>query len=321
MDPYFAVIMAGGGGTRLWPLSRQKRPKQALQLLGDGSMFQLSVRRLAPVFAPERILVVTSAAYAVDLRDQCPELPAENFILEPEPRGTAAAIGLAAWHIQRRDPAALMACLTADHFIANEAHFCDALTIAAHVAQEEYLVTLGITPDYPATGFGYIQRGQRLGILGGFEVFHSSGFKEKPDRSQAECMVDSGEYYWNSGMFIWRAGRILQEFARHMPGFYEPLSRLDDSPERLAEAWSKAPITTIDYGIMERTPAKDVALIPVKDLGWNDVGSWDSLLDILQPDQDGNVVVGEHVGLSTTGSLIHATRRHGQHALVATIGV
>lgn len=322
MNSYYAVIMAGGGGTRLWPLSRRHRPKQILRLLGDCSMFQLSVRRLAPAFTPERIFVVTSRDYAVELRRQCPEVPPENYLLEPEPRGTAAAIGLAAAHIHRRDPAGVMACLTADHFIGNEARFRDALTAAASFAQDGYLVTLGITPAYAATGFGYIQRGARLGAAGGFEVFQAAGFKEKPGLSDAQTMVASGQYAWNSGMFIWRAGRILQEFARQMPDFHARLAEIDAQPGALAEIWSALPNTTIDYGIMEQAPAGDIALIPIDDLGWNDIGSWESLLDILEPDQDGNVVVGgEHEGLATSGLLIHASRHNGPPRLIATIGL
>ena len=166
LNHYYAVIMAGGGGTRLWPLSRQDRPKQSLPLLGDRTMFQIAVQRLAPLFPPERILVVTNARYAPDLQRQSPELPAANFIIEPGPRGTAPAIALAAQALQQRSPAAVMACLTADHYIGQEARFRDLLAAAAALAEADYLVTLGIAPTFAATGFGYIQRGGPLGLLG-----------------------------------------------------------------------------------------------------------------------------------------------------------
>ena len=318
IDHYYAVIMAGGGGTRLWPLSRKNRPKQSLQLLGDRTMFQLSVERLAPLFPPERILVVTNAAYAAGLRQQCPSLSEANFILEPSPRGTAPAIGLSALHIRRRDPEGLMACLTADHFIGDEARFRDALSAAGQTARQGFLVTLGIKPTYASTGYGYIQRGAALQTIGNWEVFRAARFKEKPKQSEAEAMQADGGHSWNSGMFIWRVDRILAEFARQMPGFYKQLLEIEATPSALEQIWVNAPTATIDYGIMEG--ADEVAVIPAEGLGWSDIGSWESLLEVLIPDEAGNVVVGgEHLGLSTTGSLIHSS--HGQRRLVATIGV
>jgi mannose-1-phosphate guanylyltransferase len=318
MNHYYAVIMAGGGGTRLWPLSRKNRPKQSLKLLGERTMFQLSVGRLAPLFPVERILVVTSAAYAADLHQQCPSLPAENFILEPEPRGTAPAIGLSALQVRRRDPEGMMACLTADHFIGDEARFRDVLTAAAQVARQGYLVTLGIKPTFPSTGYGYIQRGESLGKRDGFEAFRAVRFKEKPKLPEAEAIWADGLHSWNSGMFIWRVDRILTEFARQMPGFYKQLLELEADPSALAQIWADAPTTTLDYGIMEG--AEDVAVIPADGLGWSDIGSWESLLDVLEPDEAGNILIGgEVLGLETKGSLVHSS--NGQRRLIATIGV
>jgi len=318
MDHYYAVIMAGGGGTRLWPLSRKDRPKQSLKLLGDRTMFQLSVERLTPLFSPERILVVTSAAYAADLHRQCPSLPEANFVLEPAPKGTAPAIALSALAIRRRDPGGLMACLTADHFIGDEARFRDVLAAAVQVAGKGFLVTLGIKPTYPSAGYGYIQRGMALQTVGEWEVYRAARFKEKPKLSEAEAMIADGLHSWNSGMFIWRVERILAEFARQMPEFHEQLLGSEAAPESLARIWANAPTTTIDYGIMEG--ADEVAVIPADGLQWSDIGSWESLLEVLAPDEAGNVVVGgEHLGLGTTGSLIHSS--HGARRLIATIGV
>jgi mannose-1-phosphate guanylyltransferase len=318
MQNYYAVIMAGGGGTRLWPLSRQHLPKQSLKLLGERTMFQIAVERLAPLFPPERILVVTNAAYAVELSQQCPSLPPANFVIEPAPRGTAPAIALSALTVKQRDPQGVMACLTADHFIADEARFRAVLTAAAQTAAQGYLVTLGITPTFPATGYGYIQRGETVGAAAGFDVFQAARFKEKPKRPEAEALLADGQHTWNSGMFIWKVEDILAEFARQMPEFYGLLSALEAAPQRLPELWAQAPNTTIDYGIMEG--AEHVAVIPAEGLGWSDIGSWESLLDVLPPDADGNVVIGiDHLGLGSHGTLIHGGS--GPHQLIATIGV
>jgi mannose-1-phosphate guanylyltransferase len=315
MDHYHAVIMAGGGGTRLWPLSRKGLPKQSLKLLGERTMFQIAVERLRPLFTPDRIWVVTSDRYAADLRRQCPGLPAENFILEPAPRGTAPAIGLAAARLRQRNPQAVMACLTADHFIGDEARFRDLLAAAAQVAQQDYLVTLGIAPTFASTGFGYIQRGERLERVEGFEVYRARRFKEKPAQPEAEAMLADGQHAWNSGMFVWRVERFLAEVERQIPALHQVLTAA--TPDALAEAWTQAPDTTLDYGIMEQAEA--VAVIPAEGLGWNDIGSWEALLEVLPTDAAGNVVLGaEHLAFDTSRTLVHAS---GGQRLVATLGV
>jgi mannose-1-phosphate guanylyltransferase len=317
---YYAVIMAGGGGTRLWPLSRQGHPKQSLRLLGERTMFQTAVDRLAPLFAPERILVVTGARQAESLRRQSPELPEANFILEPAPRGTAPAIALAASHLRRRDPAAVMACLTADHFIGNEPRFRQLLAAAAEAAERDWLVTLGVTPTFASTGFGYIQRGASLGRFGGFEAFRAERFQEKPPPAVAAQFVADGAHSWNSGMFVWRVPRIMAELDRQMPELYQALQRIEAEPSELDAAWADVHSATIDYGVMEG--ARDVAVIPADGLGWSDIGSWETLLDVLDGDETRNVVIGaEHLNLDTTGTLIHSARTGGRPRLVATIGV
>ena len=317
---YYAVIMAGGGGTRLWPLSRQENPKQSLRLLGDRTMFETAVDRLAPLFAPGNILVVTSQRYADGLRQQAPQLPAANFILEPAPRGTAPAIALAAMHLHRRDPAAVMACLTADHYIGNEPRFRDLLAAAAEAAQPGWLVTLGIAPTFASTGFGYIQRGASLGRFGGFEAFRAERFQEKPPEVVAAQYVAGGAHSWNSGMFVWRVPSIMAEFERQMPDLYLALGRMETAPPEQDAVWADVRTATIDYGIMEG--ARDVAVIPAGGLGWSDIGSWEALLDVLDGDETRNVVVGvEHLNVDTTGTLIHSARTGGSRRLVATIGV
>lgn len=316
MEHYHAVIMAGGGGTRLWPLSRQHTPKQMIKLLGDRTLFQIAVERLAPLFPPEQIWVVTTASYANELQRECPYIPGENFVLEPKPRGTAAAIGLTAHRLHQRDPQAVMACLTADHFIGNEAGFRAVLAAAGQVAQDNHLVTLGIRPTFPSTGYGYIQRGEALSTVDRFDVFHAARFKEKPALPEAEAMLADGLHTWNSGMFIWRTERILAEFQRQMPDFYTRLQAMAADPNQFVPLWEDIKSETIDYGIMEQ--ATDVAVIPVGDLEWNDVGSWDALFDVLKADEQGNILAsGQHLNLNSTGTLVHSTTGR----LIATIGV
>jgi mannose-1-phosphate guanylyltransferase len=322
-ENYYAVIMAGGGGTRLWPLSRQSQPKQMLRLIDDRSLFQIAVQRLAGIFPPDRILVVTVAHQVVELQKQAPEIPSENFLIEPEPRGTASVIGLAGIVLQKRDPQALMAVLTSDHFIGNVDKFHRLLRSALLVAQDGYLVTLGIEPTHPATGYGYIQRGEFIGTYQGLNVYHALQFKEKPDEKQANGMLDSGDHAWNSGMFVWQVNQILEEFARQMPDLstsLEKISQAWDTQDRekvLAQEWSVIKAETIDYGIMEG--AQRVTVIPAEGLEWSDVGSWDTLFDVLSPDQAGNIVFGgEYIGLGTSDSLVYNNQ---ENRLVVTIGI
>ncbi len=319
MSSFYAVIMAGGVGTRLWPLSRQNRPKQALPLIGERTMFQHAVDRLLPLLPPERILVVTGEQQAKILRPQAPELPAENWILEPLGRDSGPAVGLGAIHLQKRDPQAVMAMLTADHYIADAARFRAVLGAAEKVARAGKIVTLGIQPTFPSTGFGYIQQGQALGRFDGFEVYQAARFAEKPDELTAHAFFESGQYSWNSGMFIWRVDHVLAEFQRQRPQMYEQLMALaavlgtPDATPVLSEVWPQIQKLSVDYAIMEG--ATDVTVIPV-DIGWSDVGSWATLLDIIPGDAQGNIIVGEHLGLDTVRTLVRGGAR-----LIATIGL
>ncbi len=311
--------MAGGSGTRLWPLSRVKTPKQALKLVGEMTMFEHAVSRLAPLFPPERICVVTRAEHAAALQAQAPSLPAQNFIIEPEGRGTAPAIGLGAVHLLGRDPQAVMTVLTADHYIQDTARFRNALAAALDVAGQDCLVTLGIKPTFPATGFGYIQQGDPLGQVTGFSVFTVKKFIEKPALPEAQKMVAGGEYSWNSGMFIWKVSTIMAEFQRQMPELFSQLQTVQESVGKasyedvVGRIWPQVAKQTIDYGIMEG--ARDVVVIPV-DIGWTDIGSWGSLFDLLPTDAEGNTFLGPHIAIDTSNSLVF-----GGNRLIATIGV
>jgi mannose-1-phosphate guanylyltransferase len=286
-------------------------------------MFEHTIDRIAPVFQPEQIIVVAGSEHMPDLADQAPELPIENLLSEPVGRGTAPAIGLGAIHLRWHDPDAVIAVLTADHFITNVERFRGALGAAAEVAEAGYLVTLGIEPASPSTGYGYIHQGEKLDQIDGFDVFHVQRFTEKPSRETALHMVESGEYTWNSGMFIWRVDRIMEEFRTQMPDFYVKLAEVEAAlgtrgfEPTLDRVWPQVAKQAIDYGVMEG--AEDVAVIPV-DIGWSDVGSWASLAELLaqvgNQDDSGNVVVGQHAGIDTTESLIFGGER-----LIATIGL
>jgi len=319
----YVVIMAGGSGTRLWPVSRKKHPKHTLPLLGVQTLFQTTVERLAGMFVPKQIMVVTTAEQVSELRKQAPQIPVENFIIEPEPRGTASVVGLAAVALQKRDPDAVMAVLPSDHFIRQRDLFHLILRIAVDVARKDYLVTLGITPTYPATGYGYIQRGEPLPEKFSYPVYHVQHFKEKPREAQALEMIKAGDHSWNSGMFIWRVERILAEISRQMPDLKACLDKVStasnaqEHDQIMQKIWPGLRVETIDYGVMEH--AEKVAVLPAGGLGWSDVGSWDSLFDVLLPDRNGNIVFsGHHVGLETRNSLIYGNR---DGKLVVTIGV
>lgn len=315
----YALIMAGGSGTRLWPRSRGAHPKQFLDLISPSTMLQEARNRLEPLIPSERILIATNASYTDTVAAQVPDIPRANILGEPEGRGTAAAIGLAAAHLHRRSPDAVMAVLTADHLITRPAEFRAALDAAAEVASDDWLVTLGIQPSYPETGYGYIQRGQAITAGAPRPAYRVVGFTEKPPRAEAEQYLLGGLHSWNSGMFIWRARRILAEMEHQLPDLAAGLKEIEasiggpDAESTLQRVWPTLPRTTIDYGIMEH--ADRVAVIPV-DIGWNDVGSWASVYDVLAKDERGNVVVGEHLTTDTTGSLIYSP-----HRLVATAGL
>ncbi len=327
--PYFAIIMAGGSGSRLWPLSRQDSPKQVLKLLGERTMFQLAVDRLLPIFAPERIITVTTVDLADQLAAQAPMLPRRNFLIEPQGRGTAPVIGLGALYARHlAGGEAVIACVTADHYIKDAQKFRNVLCAAGEAAERGHIVTMGIHPSFASTGFGYLQQGEPLPAADGFALYRMIAFKEKPDEAAATKFLADGLHSWNSGMFVWTTGRVADEFARQLPDtaaklnevartFQFAAGRLESLPhqynETIGRIWPTVEKQTIDYGIMEG--AKDVAVIPV-DIGWSDVGSWASLLDILEPDEQGNVVIGgDHLSVDTTGTLISSGR------LVATIGL
>jgi len=322
-DHFYAVIMAGGGGTRLWPVSRQATPKQMLKLFDNRSLFQISTERLKGIFPQKKIFVVTTSVQAKELWKQVPHLPVENYLLEPAPRGTAAVVAMAAAAILKRDPQAVLAVLTADHFIENVEGFQNALLAANALAKNGYVVTLGIKPTYAATGYGYVESGEVLGEYQGLTGYQLRRFVEKPDGARAKTFLENNLMNWNSGMFITRADIILAEYERLLPDLYGKLMEIrpwlgeDHSNPRFMETWSSIIPQTIDYGIMEKCNC--AAVIPTRDLGWNDVGSWDSFFEVMPADENGNIILeGKHVGLDTSNSLVVST---DPKALVVTMGM
>lgn len=322
---YYALIMAGGGGTRLWPLSRKSRPKQMLKLIGESSLFQVAISRLKGLFPPERTYVVTAEDQASILMDQAPQIPKVNYILEPAPRGTASAIALGASIINQNDPEAVISVLTADHFIGQESLFRDILRSGEDIAREGYLVTLGIEPTFASTGYGYIQHGKLLGSYHGFDGYHVLRFKEKPKENEAKKLFESNDHAWNSGMFIWKTKRVLDEFSKQMPDLYSAVTKISavwgEEKEKLHEVlnndWLPLRTETIDFGLMEN--AKDVIVIPATGLEWNDVGSWDAMFEVLDGDPYGNITLLENsINIDSKNTLLYS---ENPNRLIAAIGL
>ena len=290
-----ALIMAGGSGTRLWPLSRRSRPKQLLRLFEGESLLQHARKRLDNVFPPENIWVITSAEYINLVANELRDIPRQNIIGEPMGRDTANAVGMGAMLIARRDPDASMGVFTADHLISPQSEFEASIDIGLSAAEQfpESLVTFGITPDGPNTGFGYVQRGEPIGE----NVYKVVAFSEKPDEETASRYVESGDYYWNSGMFAWRVSAILAELERCLPDNYRELCSLADDWDNivgtsaLADRFVHLKKISVDYGVMEQ--AKSVLTVEMN-CRWLDLGSWSSIAGLRQPGDGGNVVIAPH---------------------------
>ncbi|MCG3137553.1 MAG: Mannose-1-phosphate guanylyltransferase RfbM [Phycisphaerae bacterium] len=311
----YAVIMAGGAGTRLWPMSRSARPKHFLRLFDNKSLLRISYERLAGFLPPQQICVITSTDHLSLVADDLPELPANNLLGEPAVRDTANAIGLAALVLQKRDPAGVMGIFTADHIIRPHQQFHAALECAYQAAEQfpDALLTFGIRPTSPHTGYGYLHRGAMIQP----GLFKVQEFKEKPDRSTAEQYLLSGDYYWNSGMFVWRIESILQEFARHLPENLRGLQAVQRATHDQQPAlYQQLPKISIDYGIMEK--AQRVLLCEMN-CEWLDVGAWTSLTDLLPADNQQNILCGARTLLIDSSSNFFVAD-DPQH-LIAAVGV
>jgi mannose-1-phosphate guanylyltransferase/mannose-6-phosphate isomerase len=315
----FPVVLSGGSGTRLWPLSRQNQPKQFLALMGDHSLFQETALRVArlPQARPPVTVCSEDHRFMVGEQLQAVGVPSGGILLEPVARNTAPAIALAALHVLAQDPDATMLVLPADHLIEDEAAFRAALDIALQLADDDRLVAFGIRPDYAETGYGYILRGEAL-VDGGYRI---ERFVEKPDLATAERYVAEGTYAWNSGMFLFRAQRYLDELGRFAPDMlaavraaYAGASADLDFIRIDRDAFAASPSDSIDYAVMEKTAR--AAVVPVS-CGWSDIGSWSSLWSVAQRDENGNRHEGDVISVDTRGSLVRASERR----MVATLGV
>ena len=289
MNNAYAVIMAGGKGERLFPLSTPEKPKQFLQLLGDRSMLQETVARIHPLIPLERILIVTAAEHVKLVREQLPDLPESNIVLEPVGRGTAPCVGLSALIIRSRAPEGVMLALPADHLITDHERFRVLLKGAIEIAAGgSHLLTFGIPPDRPETGYGYIHAvdpWDEPTKPQGLTTLHVVKFTEKPDQQKARRFLEEGTYFWNSGMFIWRVDTILWEIEAHMPSVHRALKALipligkEEFADALADAYSAIDGQSIDRGVMEKSDR--ILLIAAPDIGWSDVGGWEALRQVI----------------------------------------
>jgi mannose-1-phosphate guanylyltransferase len=302
MDHFYAVVMAGGSGTRFWPLSRKHKPKQTLPILGAATMVRQTVERLFPLFEQRQVFVVTAREHADVVRRDLDIVPQENIIDEPMGRDTAAAIGLAATFLHWRDPEAVFAVLPADHFIDDPIRFQNALARGREASRTGGLVTFGIKPRYPATCYGYLQRGERAG-----DVFRVRKFCEKPKVELARDFIKSGEYYWNGGIFVWQAESILAEIRRCLPELSASLEEIRKAlgtsrlPSVLSREYGNLKRVSIDYGVMEK--ASQVFMVET-DFEWDDVGSWSAAADRRAKDAGGNAVDGKVLAVDTKDSLV-----------------
>ncbi|MBI3359398.1 MAG: mannose-1-phosphate guanylyltransferase/mannose-6-phosphate isomerase [Nitrospirae bacterium] len=333
----FAVILAGGSGTRFWPLSRETYPKQLLKIFGDQTLIQATLSRIAPLIPADQIYIVTNPQQEEQIRFQL-QAPSPGFITEPIGRNTAAAIGLAAMTLSKKDPNGIMVVLSADHFIRDERVLLEQLRLGREIASQGYLVTIGAKPTRPETAYGYIQTGEALPDFQGAERAARSGFArsdaggdgiesvalrpphrvvrffEKPDREKASLYLQSKDFYWNTGMFIWKIATILEEINRFMPALAKGLKTISEQgAETIKEVYSHLPSISIDYGILEKSDK--LAVIPAE-MGWEDVGSWNALDEILPKNEAGNILIGNVVNVGCNNSIIYANSR-----VIAAVGL
>jgi mannose-1-phosphate guanylyltransferase len=308
------VVLAGGKGTRFWPLSTPQRPKQFLRLFDDRSLLRAAVERVLPLVGPERVWISTDESLADLSQAELEQIPQDHFVLEPVARNTLPGVALACSRVQSVAPEAVVAMVCADHLIRRDADFRALLAAAADIAAtEDVFLTFGIYPTRPETGFGYIRVGEALGDRHSPRPYRVLGFTEKPNRALAQAFLADGHYLWNSGMFVWRLTTFFDALRKHRAALAEQIARIAERPDRLAEVYPRVESVSIDYGLMEKV--ENIVVLPA-DIGWDDVGSWESVWDVWDRDEDENAVVGEHIGLDTRNCLIF-----GGSKPIATVGV
>lgn len=314
----YAVILAGGGGTRLWPKSRNDTPKQFLKLTGNRTMVQISADRIHQILPWEKMIVVTNQIYAEDIKKQLPKIPTKNIISEPERKETALAMLVGALYAKSLDPKAVIMNAASDHIVTDEKEFVKVMTKALDIAEKnDYLVTVGISPTEPNTGFGYIKAGEDLKKLNqGLSLFKVSSFTEKPNLPTAIGYISTGKYFWNANMYVWSADSIIEAFKKHAPDMSKLTKNLHKLKGRefhqaLDQIYAQAEKISIDYAISEK--ADNLVLIP-GDFGWSDVGLWNVVYDLGEKNPQGNVIINDEenthtVAINSEHNLIHTNNR------------
>ncbi len=321
----YAVILAGGGGTRLWPKSRTETPKQFLKITGNKTMMQVTAARVAKLLPWENIIVVTNKRYSEQLKKQLPEIPDQNIIAEPQKKDTALAMLVGALYAKTLDSEAVIINAASDHVLLNDQEYIRVMKAAAQVAAEnDYLVAVGITPTNPDTAFGYIKAGEDLKkINSGLSLFQVDSFTEKPNQATAQAYISTGKYFWNANMYVWSAENLQKAFAKHMPEMHDLTKGLAELKptkfhEALADIYEQAPKISIDYAISEK--ADNLVLIP-GDFGWDDVGSWDTVYDLGKKDLNGNVIISDKDQVHTIATQSQNNLVHTNNRLIALLGV
>lgn len=293
----YAVVLAGGAGTRFWPASRRARPKQLLSLVGDEPLLRLAIARITSRIPVDNVFIATGTHLLEATAAAVPELPLENLLAEPAPRNTAPCIAWATSRIARLDPDAVVCVFPSDHFIADEGAFRTVLDAAIHGAEKDRIVTIGIVPTRPETGYGYIERGASMGD----GLFAAARFVEKPDRATAERYLAAKTFLWNAGMFFFRARVMQAAVKKHLPEIAAGLDRIDADETLLAEVFPRLPSISIDYGVMEK--AEGVLVAP-GDFGWNDLGSWQSAWELATKDAQENSLPDGAIAVGARGNLV-----------------
>lgn len=321
----YVVILAGGGGTRLWPKSREKTPKQFLKLYTANTLMQDAYDRVSPLVSPDHVIVVSNKDYVDEVRAQLPQVPRENIVGEPAKRETAAAMLLGAMIAKERDPEAIVVNQASDQILTNNEEFLHVVSTAAHVASDgSSIVTVGILPTFAHTGFGYVKIGEELTKVDKLPVFKVANFTEKPNEATAKAFIATGKYFWNANMYVWKASSLIEAFKKYSPSIIETMSPLEhtigtkDFQESLEKAYHSVEKISIDYAISEK--AENLVLIP-GDFGWNDIGDWKVVYDLRDKNEVGNVILtedekGQVVCHDSYNNLVHTHDR-----LIALVGM